>query len=226
MKKLSYLLGLLLVAGMIFTSCNDDEDEPIDETPTMNFKGGEFTPGVDYVDGDVTLPVNTTFVVGITAKSNSGKDLIDLEATSKFENENPVIYDSAFSNRTFDANLVFPTNANAGEEVWIFTVEDKAGNKKQLSFIVTTEVVGDSVKVNLDITMGSYNDQDYGSFYATSNDMVYFKADAANNQDIIDFAFFKGNTTQNTIGAPAIFFSFALVYGFLGFFLIYYAEPA
>ena len=203
MKKLSYLLGLLLVAGLIFTSCSDEEDDPIDETPTMNFKGGEFSPGVDYVDGDIALPANTTFIVGITAQSNSGKDLINLEVTSKFENDNTVIYDSTFSENSFDANLVFPTSAGLGDEVWIFTIEDKDGNKKQLSFIVTTEFVGDSVKVNLNITMGSYNDDDFGSFYATSTDSVYKKDDAAANPDIIDFAFFKGNTTQNTIAAPA-----------------------
>jgi len=202
MKKLSYLLGLLLVAGLIFTSCSDEED-PIDETPTVNFKGGEFSPGVDYTDGDVTLPTDSNFIVGIVAKSNSGKDLATIEVTSKFENENPVLYEADINASTYDENLVFPTNANVGEEDWIFTIEDKDGNKKQLSFTVTTEVVGDSVRVTANITMGSWNDDDYGSFYASSTDMVYLKDDAALNQAIIDFAFFKGANTQNTIAAPA-----------------------
>jgi len=203
MKKLTYLLGLMLVAGLIFTSCTDDEDDPIDETPTMNFKGGEFQPGIDFVDGDATLPVNSKFYVGITAQTNSGKELETIEVTSKFENENPVLYQEDINDDSYDANLEFDTNIGVGDEDWIFTIEDKPGNTKQLSFTITTELVGDSVRVSVDVTMGSYNDQDFGSFYASSTDMVYFKAEAENNQDIIDLAFFKGTNTQNTIAAPA-----------------------
>ncbi len=202
MRKLSYLLGLLIFAGLIFTACTEDED-PIDETPTMNFKGGEFQPGIDFVDGDVTLPANSKFYVGITAQTNSGRELETIEVTSKFENENPVLYQEDINDNSYDANLEFDTNMGIGDEDWIFTIEDKDGNAKQLSFTITTELVGDSVRVSVNLTMGSYNDQDFGSFYATSTDMVYFKAEAANNQDIIDLAFFKGNSTQNTIAAPA-----------------------
>jgi hypothetical protein len=42
MKKLSYLLGLLVVAGIIFSACAKDEEEP--DPPTVNFLGGIYTP--------------------------------------------------------------------------------------------------------------------------------------------------------------------------------------
>ena len=142
MKKLSYLLGLLLVAGLIFTSCDDAEDDPIepDETPTMNFKGGEFQPGIDFVDGDVTLPANSKFYVGITAQSNSGRELETIEVTSKFENEDPVLYQEDINDNSYDANLEFDTNIGVGDEVWIFTIQDKAGNAKQLSFTINYSI--------------------------------------------------------------------------------------
>lgn len=69
MKKLSYLLGLLLVGSLIFTSCSDDDDtEPVDLSPSIVFtEGGE---DVEVVVGDTVR-----FSVECASNSTSGKKL-------------------------------------------------------------------------------------------------------------------------------------------------------
>ncbi len=55
MKKLSYLLGLFIVAGLLFSAC--DKDEETMDPPSLSFLGGTNPPGNARVDGDVTSTV-------------------------------------------------------------------------------------------------------------------------------------------------------------------------
>ena len=69
MKKLSYLLGLLIVGSLIFSACNKDEDEePQDLTPTIAFAGG---------GTDTTIVAGDSIIVSVACTSNpiSGKKL-------------------------------------------------------------------------------------------------------------------------------------------------------
>ena len=85
MKKLTYLLGLLVVASAIFTSCSKDETEP--DPPSITFLGGtEPSTGWERVDGDVSLTVGEPFVFGFTASSNSDKNLSTIKVTRNYEN--------------------------------------------------------------------------------------------------------------------------------------------
>ena len=200
MKKLSYLLGLFLVAGMLFSSCSKDEnEEPEDLTPTISFKGD-----AGYTSADVTINEGDDILVGVIALENStsGKNLTNFKMVLTSNNTPQTLVDSTFNESSFTADYPIPFD-NAGETRLSAKITDKDGQSKEIAFNITIEEVQPTVSTYEDIKLGSWNDVDFGSFYATTTNSVYFKADAANNQDAVDFAFFKGATTQNSIGAPA-----------------------
>ena len=200
MKKLSYLLGLFLVAGMLFSSCSKDEtEEPQDLTPTISFKGD-----AGYTSADVTINEGDDILVGVIALENStsGKNLTNFKMVLTSNNTPQTLVDSTFNESSFTADYSISFD-NAGETRLSATITDKDGKSKEVAFNITVNAIQPTVVTYEDIKLGSWNDVDYGSFYATTTNTVYFKADATNNQAAIDFAFFKGATTQNSIGAPA-----------------------
>ncbi|MBN2173170.1 MAG: hypothetical protein JW731_03495 [Bacteroidales bacterium] len=206
MRKLSYLTGLILLTGLVFTSCNKDEnEEPQNVNPTMNFKGGTHTPtGMEYVDGDITLSTNETFVVGITASSNSGKNLTNLNITRKFENGAPFYADTTFNATNFNYDFFFLANNEVGNEDWIFTMEDKDGNKTQLSFTITTEAIPAGIVEYTDIELGSIDSPTESSFASITGE-TFLITEAANDatiQEKIDFVYFDGATYGQTIVSP------------------------
>lgn len=198
MKKLNYLLIVLVILGLaVITSCNEDDDNDINLKPTLNFTGG-----TQYVSTDTTVETNETFTIGVTALSNtnSGKKLQNFKITQVTNNNPNVIYDSTFSSSTFQMEFNFtPTQ----ESVFnlIFKVTDKAGEYKEKTIKITVVAGGTYVYKFTDITMGSYNDQNYGSFYSTSEDQVYFDDEAFNNQGKVDWCYFLGVTNGETIAA-------------------------
>ena len=201
MKKSIYLFGLLLLAGaMLVSSCKkDDEDEPVvDLTPILNFIGG-----AGYTDGDATLAPSTTFKVGINASenANSKSNISSFVVVRTFNNTPTTVFEEDNINDptyTWEQDLV--ANTQAGEERWSFTVTDKDGLKKELSFIVTTVP---NVTAYLDVDMGSYNDPNFGSFFASSTGMVMTKAEASSDHGSIDFALYLGAVNGSTFGAPS-----------------------
>ena len=67
MRKMRYLLTAVLISGIAFlNSCSKSSDTTVDQTPAINFTGGS-----GYVSSDVTLTVNASFQVGISAFSNT-----------------------------------------------------------------------------------------------------------------------------------------------------------
>lgn len=84
MKKFNVLLAILFLAGASFlTSCSNDDDENLDVTPTISFKGG-----AGYTSDDANVTVGDSVKVGITAteNTNSGEKLNYFEVTSTFNN--------------------------------------------------------------------------------------------------------------------------------------------
>jgi len=201
MKKSIYLFGLLLLAGvMLVSSCKkDDEDEPaVDLTPTLTFIGG-----AGYTSADATLAPSTTFKVGINASENatSKSNISSFVVVRTFNNTPTTVYEEDNINDptyAWEDDLV--ANTQAGEERWTFTVTDKDGLKKELSFIITTVP---NVTAYLDVDMGSVNDATYGSFFASATGTVLFKADASADQGSVDFAFYLGVLNGSTFGAPS-----------------------
>lgn len=192
MKKLNYLIIALVILGFaVVTSCNEDDDNDINVKPTLNFTGG-----TQYVYTDTTVETGEAFTIGVTALSNtnSGKKLKNFKITQVTNNNPNVIYDSSFSSSTFQMEFNFTTPNQETEFNLIFKVTDKADEYKEKTLKITVVAGGTYVYKFTDIQMGSYNDQNYGSFYSTLEDQVYFDNGAFNNQGKIDWCYFKGAT--------------------------------
>jgi hypothetical protein len=199
MKKLSYLLGLFLVAGILFSSCKKDEDEPQDLTPSINFKGG-----ANYTSADVIITAGDTILVGINADENStsGKNLTNFKMVLTTDNNPQTLVDSNFNESSFnmDYSISFP---QSGETRLSAKITDKDGQSKEIAFNITVNAALPTVSTYTDIQLGSWDDNEYGSFYASTSNTVFMKNEAGNNETIIDFVFFKGVSAFNTIGAPS-----------------------
>ncbi|MDZ7741749.1 MAG: hypothetical protein U5Q03_08385 [Bacteroidota bacterium] len=200
MKKLNYLFLIALIGSMFaLTSCNkDDDDEPQNLSPTFNFNGGN-----GFISSDATVEANQEFKIGVIAlaNTNSNKKLTNFNVTQVQNNAPNLIYDSTFSSDVFQMDWIF-TAPNAETQLnLIFKLTDKAGETAEKTITITVEKTGTVVYKFSDITMGSYNDQQYGSFYSTETDQVYFDSEAINNQAKIDWCYFKGATHGETFAA-------------------------
>lgn len=199
MKKISFLLFAFIAASVIMSSCKKDDNTF--NPPTLNFIGG-----AGYVDQDQTVLVNTDFKVGIAASANaiSEKKLSTLRLTRTMDNTTFVDTTFTVNNDQFNADFEFNAQAAGKTEKITFVLTDKDDQSTSLSLNITYEalVVGVTVTKNIDILMGSFND-DNGSFYSTSNKMVYKIADAGTHQSAIDFLFYYGAVNRSTIASPA-----------------------
>jgi len=135
MKKLSFLIGLFAIAGVIFTSCSKDEDtNPEDLKPTITFK-----TGTGLTSSDVTMDQGDSITIGIlaTANSNSGAKLQRVRIYMIVDN-NPqsAIVDTSFNESNFSANytITFP---DVVDGKLYAEVTDKDNLKSEVSINVT-----------------------------------------------------------------------------------------
>ncbi|MCF8378374.1 MAG: hypothetical protein K9H49_02285 [Bacteroidales bacterium] len=204
MKKISYLLGLLAVAGVLFTSCAKDEEEPL--PPTITFLGGVHPgTGWDRVDGDVTLEVGEPFVFGFTAQSKSDKNLSTIKVTRDYENvSQTTVLDSAVSVSSFTVDIetiAFPNNP--GSEVFTIKVTDKNGLSTSASFTITTVPGDPGISSYTNITLGSYTSATNSSFASiTGETFSMTEAQDADVQAKIDWVYFHGATYGHTVMSP------------------------
>ncbi len=205
MKKTIYVFGLMLLAGaMVFTACKKDDDDPapIDYTPVLTFIGG-----TGYVATDADMTVGSIFKAGINASENatSKKNIETFKVVRIFNNVPVTVFEEdniGDPNYTWEDDSLI-ANAVAGEERWTFTVTDKDGVSKEISFIITTTLDGSAVLSYSDLNMGSYDDSDYGSFMATIAANIMKKPQAETVQALVDIIFFWGSTNGITFGAPS-----------------------
>ena len=140
MKRSIYFMGLLLLAGaMVFTACKKDDDDPSpapsDKTPVLTFIGD-----AGYVTQDTEMSVNSEFMVGINAAENPNtkKDIESFKVVRTFNNVPTTVFDTNFSTTAIMWEETMFAIDIVGEERWTFTITDKDGEKKELSFIITT----------------------------------------------------------------------------------------
>ncbi|MCD4696863.1 MAG: hypothetical protein K8S16_11555 [Bacteroidales bacterium] len=204
MKKLSYLLGLLAVAGIIFTSCSKDEEEPL--PPTITFLGGVH-PGTGWerVDGDITLETGEPFVFGFTAKSNSDKNLSRIKVTRNYENVSlNEVMDSTVSISTYTVDIETIAYPNTpGSEVFTITVYDKNSLSTSASFTITTVAGDPGIVEYTDISLGSYTSATNSSFASITGE-TFNLTDAEDPavQSKIDWVYFHGATNGHTLMSP------------------------
>lgn len=104
--------------------------------PYMTFIGGQ-----DYITQDVTLPINSTFKVGVSCSANSytNKNISRVKVTKTFNNISTTVFEEANIN---EPNYLWSTTQNTssllGDEMWVFTVTDVEERITELSFVITT----------------------------------------------------------------------------------------
>ncbi len=207
MRKATFLFSFLLLAGiaLMFTACNKDDDDPDDPQPTyyptIDFKGGG-----DYVSSDVTVDTGANIHIGITAAMNatSKEDLRTFTVTRVVNNTPEVIYNEEFKEENYSFDSVFVALGEAATAKYIFTVKDDDAKEAEVSLNVTTVVPEPQYgEINYfeGVVLGSFNDQT-GSFYSVSENMVYTIAEANAASEKIDFVYYYGAVNKASIGAP------------------------
>lgn len=194
MRKINLLLLLsLLIGATVLSGCKKDEEEPIIGFPSIDFKGGE-----TYTFEDVTVTTNDQILVGILAAMHPETQKPLTQFTLKVGTANLV--DSTFSANTFDADYTI-SFTEVGTATLTARITDEDGRSDEVSFNIIIEEGGVKVKKNDDVFMGSFNDP-AGSFYSTTEEAVYRVPEAKENQEKIDFIFFRGATNLNAFAAP------------------------
>ena len=203
MKKWNLLLSVLLLAGAVFvTSCNKDEDEG----PSLSLKGG-----AAYTSTNTTINPGESILVGVVGTKGTN-NLVRFTLTATHNNVPSNVFDSAFNSANFnkDYSLEFSA-ASLGETRLSFKLYDKDGNFDEKSFVITVEDNSPqpvAVTKRTNVTLGSSNDAQFGSFYSTkgvNNRHEFFVGETRTTpaiQSSIDFIFFKDNNNGNAIAAP------------------------
>lgn len=188
------------MGGMVFTSCEKDEDpEPQELKPTITFNTGS-----GLTSSDVTISAGESITIGVVASENVNSGA-NLQRVRIYVIENnvalPDIVDTTFNETSFSSNytITFPDPLDGKLYA---EVTDKDGEKNNVSFNITVNETAGPIHTYTAILMGGQANVNIGSFYSTGENLVYLVNEAQNNQEEIDLVFFYGTTNQNTIGAP------------------------
>jgi hypothetical protein len=211
MKKLSYLLGLFVVAGLIFSACSKDDDEDEPDPPVAEFKSGLYPGwGVMRVTGDTTLTSGDPFVFGIKAESKSDKNLKRVLITRTFMNTTPNIMEDItdIDAKTFDFDketVARPNLLSVGTEVFTVTVTDANNLSVSISFTVTTNPIAPTINTYNGIQLGSYENTSVGNVFSSSTGETFSFEEANNDPAIqakVDWAYFNSSVWGNTLMSP------------------------
>lgn len=201
MKRYGLLFSALLLAfSTVFTSCSDDNPDPVVKDPNITFVGG-----ATYTSNDATLTVNSDFRVGITATSNatSNAKLTKFTVVRTFNNVPTTVLTRTMSAATFTFDSVFMAKDVAGVERWVFEITDKDGLTKSVSFNITTTAASADIHTYTAILMGGQGNNAIGSFWSSATNTVMKQDAATASPSKVDFLYFYGTTNMATIASPA-----------------------
>jgi len=135
MKNIKIIFALTMVLSLVFTSCKKDDEETLDLTPSISFKGGS-----GYISEDATVTVGEEFVIGINANSNSNSNekLVSVKYTITSNNSIISEFDSVFKETAFSLDYHF-TVPQAAEAKIKFVATDKKGETKAISLTIVAE---------------------------------------------------------------------------------------
>jgi hypothetical protein len=202
MKKVTFFMFSLLIAGMTFiSSCSsDDNSNPSDLSPTLTFIGG-----TGYTSSDVTLTAGTPFKVGLNGASNtlSNSPIQQLIVTRIYNNKPFTVLDTAISVNNFSVDIIMQANYQVGAEAFYFKVVDKDNQSAEISFTINTTaaVTNDSINTFTMVIMGAQESTN-GSSFASIDGSVYQLAEAKINSAKVDWLYYYGATNHATLAAP------------------------
>lgn len=203
MKKLSYLLSLFVITGLLFSSCAKDEEE--NTPPAVSFLGGTYEPwGIARTDSDVTMETGKPLVFGFTASSTTDKNLSRIVITRNYENVSLVtVLDSAVSVPSYTLDIETVSYPNVGTEVFEIAVTDKNSMTTTISFTVTTTAADPGIHAYTNIELGSYQSSTNSSFASITGETFSMQeAEDPAVQSKISWIYFHGNANGHTIMSP------------------------
>jgi hypothetical protein len=191
MKKLmNYLLATMVVASLLFSSCGDDEVDPLG--PNITFKAGD-----SLTTGDVT--VNQGDTVYFSWEVNKGDSKLD-----EFTIRLGALDVTGFPKTNIDKDQYEDTYAtillDAGVYDFTFIATDKDGLQDIKTINVTAEAAAGNI-VSYNVTVSAQGASG-GSSFASVNGVVYTKTDAIKNSDKIDFMAYYGSSNAATLASP------------------------
>lgn len=199
MKRVFLFLSAIVISTVtLFTACT--EDEPADLPPTLSF-----STEAGYVSSDATLTINSAFSIKVIADANvtSGSKIASIGINRIYNNQ--TIWDTVLTYNDANVTLTvqFVAISEVGTENIEFEVTDKAGQTAKKNIHITTEEpAGGPIFTWTERVLGSWNNLDYGSSFASVNGNVYMLNEAFANQGLIDIIYWWGNSTSATLGAP------------------------
>ncbi|MBT4340215.1 MAG: hypothetical protein HOD63_16615 [Bacteroidetes bacterium] len=195
-------LVLFLILSLILLSCK--RESPISLPPHIEFKK---SPA--YITTDSTVAFGKLLKVGIIAEKalvNITNILIQVDTGVLV-----TAFDTSFNTDYFEYDYLL-RKSQAEEEKWIFTIRDRDGAEKSISFVLKKSTFNDfSPILTFDsIVLKGRLNPDPKSFLSLSDFSTYTLAEAYNNQENIDIFYYYGpeNHTMASPGAnvePDIF---------------------
>jgi hypothetical protein len=195
MKRISYLLSIVLVASIVFLpSCQKD---PVTSAPTILFNA---TPG--FTTTDVSVTAGSVIKIGIIANGTSS-NLSRITISQLVGAQSTTLHDSTFSSAQFSQNFTIATASVAGSVKLTFKISQEDGETAELSLTITTTVAtGGAISVYSAKILGSSENLTVGSSFASSNGQVYDLASAKTNSALIDWMYYYNTTNLATIASP------------------------
>ena len=191
MKKLNFLLAIVLVTGISFlSSCSKDTTTT---PPTIMLNAG-----VGYTAADVTVPVNTELKVGVIAQS-TGSKLTNLKISQTFSDSTSTLKELTFSLDSINRDFTITAPAEVGSLKLAFKITAADGESAEASFVITT--TGSPINTYTAVLLGGQLNPDLGSFYSTGDNEVMKLAVARTNPAKADLVFYYGETLKASIVA-------------------------
>jgi hypothetical protein len=182
-------LFLLFIATVVLSACQKTDTPPggnpisITVSPmTATAKGGD----------------SVVFNVNIT-DNNTLKDVVVSQSLGGGQESQLASYSLTGKSYSFTYAYHVPTGFTGDIKVK-FLVDD-ASNTNSVTATITVGSTGKDYNSYSAVLLGSYGDP-VGSSYASSNNVVYTKSDAAKNSSLIDMIFFYGSTNKYSLAAP------------------------
>jgi hypothetical protein len=188
MKKLNYLLGLLLVAAIGFTSCEETEDVG----PTIDLLGGE------YIDMDTEVEAGATMMFKVNATAGD-KNLEEFYVIK--DGVNLSGYPTEISGDLYQEVVTLTAPMNEGTYVYTFKVMDKADMDDEISVSITVTASGNPISTFTAKLMGAQSSASYGSFLDAETGTVYLLSDAMTNASSVDVFYYYGSSNQAAFAA-------------------------
>ncbi|NOZ45690.1 MAG: hypothetical protein GXO79_02805 [Chlorobi bacterium] len=188
MKKLSYLLSLLVIMALWVASCTTEE-EGVAPTITVTPTSAEASVGEE---------VQFTVSVSADAELKSITAVVDPYATFP-----DTLFDKGKHTASINYIYAVPSSAAAGTAHTItWTAEDVDGLTSTTTATINIIAGAGSINTYTTVLLGADQNANAGSFYATATNTVYTVSEAMTNQDNVDFIYYYGSTNGSTVAAP------------------------